>query len=239
VAGFAGAKIHFFLIPASLKNFFYQNDIFHSYSDILYFRSFFFQSKMGKNLYIIGGCNGAGKTTASYTILPEILDCREFVNADEIAYGLSPFNPEGVAVEAGRLALMRVAELLERDETFSIETTLAARTLVKLVRRAQNQGYNVSLLFFWLNSMDLAIQRVAERVRNGGHNVPEKVIRSRYVSGIHNLFNLYANAVDYWTIFDNSESPRRLIATGGRSRKTKVIETELFNQIKKYVQQGN
>ena len=104
---------------------------------------------MGKNLYIIGGCNGAGKTTASYTILPEILDCREFVNADEIAYGLSPFNPEGVAVEAGRLALMRVAELLERDETFSIETTLAARTLVKLVRRAQNQGYNVSLLFFW------------------------------------------------------------------------------------------
>ena len=87
--------------------------------------------------------------------------------------------------------------------------------------------------------MDLAIQRVAERVRNGGHNVPEKVIRSRYVSGIHNLFNLYANAVDYWTIFDNSESPRRLIATGGRSRKTKVIETELFNQIKNYVQQGN
>ena len=194
---------------------------------------------MGKNLYIIGGCNGAGKTTASYTILPEILDCREFVNADEIAYGLSPFNPEGVAVEAGRLALKRVAELLERDETFSIETTLAARTFVKLVHRAQDKGYNVSLLFFWLNSMDLAIQRVAERVRTGGHNVPEKVIRSRYVSGIHNLFNLYANAVDYWTIFDNSESPRRLIATGGRKRKTKVVETELFNQIQRYVQQGN
>jgi len=194
---------------------------------------------MGKNLYIISGCNGAGKTTASYTILPEILDCREFVNADEIAYGLSPFNPEGVIVEAGRLMLKRVEELLEREESFSIETTLAARTYVKLVRRAQNKGYDVSLLFFWLNSVDLAIRRVAERVRDGGHNVPEDVIRSRYISGIHNLFNLYANEVDYWTIFDNSESPRRLVATGGRQRKTKINEPELFNQIQRYVQQGN
>ena len=194
---------------------------------------------MGRNLYIIGGCNGAGKTTASYTILPEILDCREFVNADEIAYGLSPFNPEGVQVEAGRIMLRRVDALLEMGESFSIETTLAARTYARLVRRAQDRGYYVSLLFFWLNSIELAIQRVAERVRNGGHNVPERVIRSRYVSGIHNFFHLYANAVDYWTVFDNSESPRRLIASGGRARKTKIVEPELFNQIERYVQQGN
>jgi len=142
-------------------------------------------------------------------------------------------------VEAGRLALKRVADLLERDESFSIETTLAARTLVKTVRRAQEKGYYVSLLFFWLNSIDLAIQRVAERVNNGGHNVPEPVIRSRYVSGIHNFFHLYATAVDYWTVFDNSESPRRLIASGGRARKTKIVEPELFNQIERYVQQRN
>ena len=190
-------------------------------------------------LFIISGCNGAGKTTASYTILPEILDCREFVNADEIAYGLSPFNPEGVQVEAGRIMLRRVDALLEMGESFSIETTLAARTYARLVRRAQDRGYYVSLLFFWLNSIELAIQRVAERVRNGGHNVPERVIRSRYVSGIHNFFHLYANAVDYWTVFDNSESPRRLIASGGRARKTKIVEPELFNQIERYVQQGN
>jgi len=194
---------------------------------------------MGKNLYIIGGCNGAGKTTASYTILPEILECREFVNSDEIAYGLSPFNPDGVMLEAGRIMLKRIAELLEREESFSIETTLAARTFVNLSRRAQNKGYHVSLLFFWLNSVDLAIQRVAERVRNGGHNVPEKVIRSRYVSGINNFFNLYANVVDYWTIFDNSESPRRLVASGGRARETKIVEPEIFNQIQSYVQQRN
>lgn len=232
-------KYIFFGYTQASEKIFYQINIFHSYSDILYFCGFIFPTKMGKNLYIIGGCNGAGKTTASYTILPEILDCKEFVNADEIAYGLSPFNPEGVIVEAGRLALKRVSDLLERDESFSIETTLAARTLVKTVRRAQDKGYYVSLLFFWLNSIDLAIQRVAERVSNGGHNVPEPTIRSRYVSGIHNFFHLYANAVDYWTVFDNSESPRRLIASGGRARKTKIVEPELFNQIERYVQQRN
>lgn len=204
----------------------------------MYFRGLKFPTEMGKNLYIIGGCNGAGKTTASYTILPEILDCREFVNADEIAYGLSPFNPDGVQVEAGRIMIRRVNSLLEMDESFSIETTLAARTYVKLVRRAQEKGYYVSLLFFWLNSIELAIQRVAERVSTGGHNVPEDVIRSRYVSGIHNFFHLYANAVDYWTVFDNSESPRRLVASGGRARKTKVVDPELFHQIERYVQQG-
>ncbi|MDE6688933.1 MAG: zeta toxin family protein, partial [Prevotella sp.] len=122
---------------------------------------------MSKNLYIISGCNGAGKTTASYTVLPEILDCREFVNADEIARGLSPFNPESVAIEAGRLMLQRIEELLGKDVTFSIETTLATKSYINLVRNAQKQGYSVKLLFFWLRNPELAIQRVAERVENG------------------------------------------------------------------------
>lgn len=101
---------------------------------------------MTKNLYIISGCNGAGKTTASYTVLPEILDCKEFVNADEIAHGLSPFNPESVAIEAGRLMLKRIDELLDRDVSFSIETTLATKSYINLVRRAQKQGYRENRL---------------------------------------------------------------------------------------------
>ena len=115
-------------------------------------------------LYIIAGCNGAGKTTASYTVLPEILECREFVNADEIAKGLSPFNPSSVAIEAGRLMLKRIGELLSAGVSFSVETTLSTRSYINLIQQAQNQGYSVSLIYFWLNSPELAIERVKHRV---------------------------------------------------------------------------
>lgn len=190
---------------------------------------------MSKNLYIISGCNGAGKTTASYTVLPEILHCKEFVNADEIARGLSPFNPEDVAIEAGRLMLQRIEALLERGETFSIETTLATKSYINLVRRAQSKGYSVKVLFFWLNSPELAIQRVAERVAKGGHNIPEHVIKRRYVAGISNLFHLFMKEVDYWDIYDNSEYPRKQIACGGRNAETVICEDSFFNQIQNYV----
>ena len=110
-------------------------------------------------LYIIAGCNGAGKTTASYTVLPEILECREFVNADEIAKGLSPFNPSSVAIESGRLMLKRIGELLSAGVSFSVETTLSTRSYINLIQQAQNQGYSVSLIYFWLNSPELAIVR--------------------------------------------------------------------------------
>lgn len=190
---------------------------------------------MSKNLYIISGCNGAGKTTASYTVLPEVLDCREFVNADEIARGLSPFNSESVAIEAGRLMLSRIEELLERDESFSIETTLATKSYINLVRRAQAKGYNVKLLFFWLNSPGLAVQRVAERVAKGGHNIPMDVIRRRYLAGISNLFRLFMREVDYWEIYDNSEYPAVQIATGGKNEKTEIIIETTYNKIAQYV----
>jgi len=190
---------------------------------------------MSKSLYIICGCNGAGKTTASYTVLPEILDCKEFVNADEIARGLSPFNPESTAIEAGKLMLRRIEELLAKEETFSIETTLAPRSYIQLVHRAQAKGYSIKLVFFWLSSPELAIQRVAERVQNGGHNVSTAVIRRRYVSGVKNLFNMYMNEVDYWTIFDNSVNPRCEIANGGKNIATTIKVEPLFNQIKDYV----
>lgn len=194
---------------------------------------------MDKMLYIIGGCNGAGKTTASYTVLPDILDCREFVNADEIAHGLSPFNPADVAIEAGRLMLKRIEELLVREESFSIETTLATRSYVNLVRRAHDKGYRVTLLFFWLNSPELAIQRVAERVSKGGHDIPEDIIRRRYVSGIQNLFNLYAAEVDSGSIYDNSTTLRRNVAVGGKTIKTVINNEEIYNQIISHVRKGN
>lgn len=190
---------------------------------------------MSKNLYIISGCNGAGKTTASYTVLPEVLDCKEFVNADEIARGLSPFNPESVAIEAGRLMLSRIEELLERNESFSIETTLATKSYVNLVRRAQAKGYNVRLLFFWLRTPDLAFQRVSERVAKGGHNIPTDVIRRRYMAGISNLFRLFMREVDYWEIYDNSEYPAVQIATGGKNEKTEIIIETTYNKIAEYV----
>lgn len=190
---------------------------------------------MHKNLYIISGCNGAGKTTASYTVLPEILDCKEFVNADEIAKGLSPFNPESVAIEAGRLMLQRIENLLEKGETYSIETTLATKSYINLVRRAQAKGYTVRLLFFWLNSPELALLRIAERVAKGGHNIPEPIVRRRYVAGIQNLFRLFMNEVDYWVIYDNSEYPAVQIATGGMNDQTTIILESTYKTIANYV----
>lgn len=190
---------------------------------------------MAKNLFIISGCNGAGKTTASYTVLPEILDCREFVNADEIARGLSPFNPSSMAIEAGKLMLLRIEDLLQRDKTFSIETTLSTRSYVNLVKRAQKQDYRVCLLFFWLNSPELAMKRVAERVSKGGHNIPEGTIKRRYTASINNLFKLFMPIVDYWAIFDNSETPRKKIAIGGKDADVEIFYNELYSNIKNYV----
>ena len=192
-------------------------------------------SIMNKNLYIICGCNGAGKTTASFTVLPEILHCREFVNADEIAKGLSPFNPESVAIEAGRLMLQRIEELLDRNETFSIETTLATKSYINLVHKAQAKGYRVHLIYFWLETPELAMQRVAERVRNGGHNIPIEIIQRRYVAGIRNLFNLFMPKVDLWMIYDNSRTPRTFVAKGGRLTETEIIIETTYNKIKSYV----
>ena len=171
---------------------------------------------MVKHLYIIAGCNGAGKTTASNTILPKSLLVKEFVNADEIAKGLSPFNPE----------------LLNAEESFSIETTLATKSYVNLVKRAHDKGYVVHVLFFWLDSIELAIKRVANRVANGGHNIPIDVIERRYYLGIRNLFRLFMNEVDVWVLYDNSYNKGERIAFGGKNIQTKIKDEVKFNKIK-------
>ncbi len=136
---------------------------------------------MKKNLYIIGGCNGAGKTTASFTLMPHILECNEFVNADEIARGISPFQPEKVAFEAGRIMLHRIKELLAKDQTFAFETTLATKSYKNLILEAKSKNYQISLVFFWLEKVQIAIERVATRVREGGHDIPTDVIKRRYI----------------------------------------------------------
>ncbi len=187
---------------------------------------------MVKHLYIIAGCNGAGKTTASNTILPKSLLVKEFVNADEIAKGLSPFNPEGVAIEAGRLMLKRIDELLALGESFSIETTLATKSYINLVKRAHDEGYIVHVLFFWLDSVELAKKRVADRVASGGHNIPPEVIKRRYFAGVRNLFNLFMDEVDIWVLFDNSNNEGERIAFGGRNIPLKVKNKEKFDKIR-------
>lgn len=188
-----------------------------------------------KHLYIISGPNGAGKTTASYTLLPEILRCKEFVNADEIARGLSPFNPESVTIEAGRLMLKRINELLQRNVSFSIETTLSTRSYFRLVEKAHSQGYDVTLLYFWLKSPQQAIERVAERVAKGGHNIPNDTIIRRYWEGLDNLFNIYMPIVDTWILVNNGETPRIIVATGGRDQETIIRESKQYKIIKGYV----
>ena len=186
-----------------------------------------------KNLYIISGCNGAGKTTASYSVLPTLLDCKQFVNADEIAKGLSPFCPESVAIQSGKLMLLRIEELLAADETFSIETTLATRSYSELVKRAQEKGYKVTLLYFWLNSPELAVERVARRVREGGHNIPKDVIYRRYEKGLKNLFDIFIPIVDSWMIVDNGVEPREVIAEGDINE-INICCVEKFEKIKNH-----
>jgi len=188
-----------------------------------------------KHLYIISGPNGAGKTTASYTVLPKILQCKEFVNADEIARGLSPFNPESVAIEAGRLMLKRISDLLQRNESFSIETTLSSRSYFRLVEKAYSQGYDVTLLFFWLKSPQQAIERVAERVAKGGHDIPKDIIVRRYWEGLDNLFKIYMPIVDTWILVNNGETPRSIVATGGKDQTTIIKDNKHFKTIEEYV----
>ena len=178
---------------------------------------------MVKTLYIIAGCNGAGKTTASYTILPDMLDCKEFVNADEIAKGLSPFQPEKIAFEAGRIMLKRINELLEANKTFAFETTLATKSYKSYIEIAKKKGYQITLLFFWLNTPNLAISRVKNRVLEGGHHIPENIIRRRYERGLFNFFTIYLPLLDNWLMINNSGEPYQIIAEGSYN------ELEIFN----------
>jgi predicted ABC-type ATPase len=164
---------------------------------------------------ILGGINGAGKTTASRALLADTLKVMTFVNADAIAKGLSGFSPEEVAVEAGRVMLERLRVLAEQRSDFAFETTLAARTYAKWLRDLNAAGYSTHLFYFWVRDADFAVARVAARVQAGGHHVPPETVRQRYGRSIRNLFELYISHLTTWKVYDNTAGDYRLIAEGG------------------------
>jgi predicted ABC-type ATPase len=182
--------------------------------------------------YVIAGPNGAGKTTFASSFLPDFVHCREFLNADLIAAGLSPFDPESQNVRAGRLLLERVGELASERADFGFETTLSGRTYLKLLSDMRDNGYRVVLFYLWLPSAEMAVARVANRVRQGGHNVPPDDIRRRYAAGLRNLFCLYRSILDGWWLYDASRLPPKLIALE-EGKKLTVKQKRLFGRIER------
>ena len=182
-------------------------------------------------LYIISGCNGSGKTTASYSVLPELLDCRQFVNSDEFAKSLSPFSPENAFVAASRYMLLKIRNLFKTKEDFCIETTLATRSLLKMIRTAQREDYQVTIIYFWISSPELAISRVKARVEAGGHNIPETTVRRRYNVGLHYFLHDYMPVCDRWILADNSLIPFTVVAEGRKEYTTVVRDADKYRRI--------
>ena len=180
----------------------------------------------------IAGPNGAGKSTTAPSLLRDALRVTEFVNADAIAGGLSAFRPDSVAIPAGRVMLERMRQLAKIQADFAFETTLASKSFAPWLRRLKRGGYHVHVLFLWLESADLAVDRVAARVRLGGHDVPEGTVRSRYARGLRNLFGLYLPLADSWQVFDNSRVGRpRLIAAGRGERAERIANASAWRRI--------
>ena len=157
------------------------------------------------NLVVIGGSNGSGKSTTAPKLLRDTLRVGEFINADNIAAGLSAFRPERVAFAAGRIMLQRVQELAAAKTDFALESTLSSRSLASWIERMRGEGYVFHLIYLWLSDADLAVQRVAERVRRGGHDVPEDIVRRRYTRSLSNFFNIYRPIADSWLMLDNTK----------------------------------
>lgn len=166
---------------------------------------------------IIAGPNGAGKTTFAREFLPNEADCPIFINADLIAAGLSPFQPETVAVRAGRIMLEEIRERVRQRQSFAFETTLSGRTYANMIREWQSIGYHVKLIFLSLPSSEMAVARVAARVSQGGHNVPNDVVRRRFGLGLQNLSNLYKGLADAWILYDNSGTVPKLLDWGEKT----------------------
>jgi predicted ABC-type ATPase len=183
-------------------------------------------------VYVVAGPNGAGKTTFATEFLPDFVRCREFLNADLIAAGLSPFAPETQNFRAGRLLLTRFRELAEQRESFGFETTLSGRSHLVLLRDLRRRGYRVVLFFLWLCSAELALQRVATRKAQGGHGVPEADVRRRFQLGLRNLFQDYLPVLDEWWIYDADCLPPDLIAAKTAGDPT-LFDTDRFEAVRR------
>ena len=184
------------------------------------------------HLIIIAGSNGAGKSTAAPALLKDALHVDNFVNADVIAQGLCAYQPEKAAIQAGRIMLDRIHTLAEEKVNFAFETTLASRTFAMLIPKLQKQGYQFHLIFLWLKNVELAIFRVNERVKSGGHSVPESTIRRRYAAGLKNFFNLYSPLAESWQFYDNSNAENlSLIASQIKQNDPIIKDKEIWKQL--------
>jgi len=186
--------------------------------------------KNNKNVYIIAGPNGSGKTTFAKEFLPNYAKCPNFVNADLIAQGLSPFSPQQVAIKAGKLVLQQIKEFIERNVDFGFETTLAGKTYLRHFQELKEKRYRLHLFFLWIPSSQLAIARIKDRVAQGGHHILSKDVKRRFKRSLVNFFNVYRPLIDTWLLFDNSEKKPKLIAKRGNSH-IDVRNNDLFQKI--------
>ena len=184
------------------------------------------------NVVVIAGPNGAGKTTLATALLRDTLNIPEYVNADTIAEGLSAFAPEDASFEAGRLMLRRLKDLASKEKDFSFETTLSTRFYAGWLRELKESGYQVNLIFLWLENADAAIRRVKARVEAGGHSIPETTIRRRYDRGLRNLFDLYMRIANSWRVFHSSPIIPKEIARFDEVDGEIIFDPELWNRIK-------
>ena len=185
---------------------------------------------MGPNVYIIAGPNGAGKTTFAREFLPNYADCRNFINADLIAGGISPFSPEAVAVRAGRLMLEEIRLTMRRGEDFGFETTLSGRGHLNLVRQLKKRGYGVHIFYLWVPNVEVALRRIRERVSRGGHDIPGEVVRRPFQRSVRNFLIHYRPLADRWILFDNSEAWLSVIARLELGN-LRIFEAKRYNEL--------
>lgn len=184
------------------------------------------------HLIILAGPNGAGKSTAAPALLNDALHMNNFVNADVIAQGLCAYKPEKVAIQAGRIMLNKIHSLAEERANFAFETTLASRTFSTWIPKLKKNGYQFHLVFLWLKSPELAVLRVKERIKAGGHMVPEETIRRRYTAGVKNFFKLYSPLADSWQLYDNSDINKLSLIASKISQNDVIIKNEdLWKQL--------
>lgn len=189
---------------------------------------------MTRRIFIIAGPNGAGKTTTALSVIPDLITVYEFINADEIARGLAPLNPESISITASKLLLKRLRELLTAKKSFAFETTASGINYIKYLKEAKKEGYEINILFLWLSGPDLAVKRVAQRVEQGGHNIAENVIRRRYGGGIKNMLKHYLPLADSVLILDNSiAGSTKSIARKDGKMGLKVEDNQIWEEIQR------
>jgi len=184
-------------------------------------------------IFVIAGPNGSGKTTSAKTLLPDVLECEEYVNADAVAAALSPFYPDRVAIQAGRLMLGRIQYLADRGKSFAFETTLASRSFILFLKECISKGYEINILFLWLQSSEVAIKRVKDRVEQGGHDIPQNVIIRRYHRSIYNFLTEYSSIANNWFLYDNTGKYSELISEKIGSGRINIVDDKLWKMVNK------